>query len=159
MKSETLKRMWHKYRYACLILLVGMILLAMPGKSSQTGEKTEHAVSETIPNVEQAEERLSEILQSIRGVGEVRVLLSCKTSEERVYTKDEGQTVLLNVGSGTQEPLEKKIVYPVYLGAVIVCSGAGDAAVTSRILEAVHQYTGLRSDQISVLPMEADEPS
>ena len=103
MNSETLKRMWQKYRYAFLILLVGMILLAMPGKSRQTNEASEHAVAETVPNVEQAEERLSEILQSIRGVGEVRVLLSCKTSEERVYTKDEGQTVLLNVGSGTQE--------------------------------------------------------
>ena len=81
------------------------------------------------------------------------MLLSYESSEERFYTKDDGETVLINTGSGKQEALEKKVVYPTYQGAIIVCSGAEDASVQMRVIEAVRQYTGLRTDQISVLPL------
>ena len=61
--------------------------------------------------------------------------------------------MIINTGSGKQEALEKKVVYPTYQGAIIVCSGAEDASVQMRVIEAVRQYTGLRTDQISVLPL------
>ena len=79
--------------------------------------------------------------------------MSYESSEERLYTKDEGETVLISTGSGKQEALEKKIIYPKYQGAIIVCAGAEDASVKMRVIEAVRQFTGLRSDQISVLPL------
>ena len=154
MKLESLKRIWSKYRYACAVLLVGLLILLLPGKSSRQSSENQQTDSVLLPNAEEAAEKLEDALQQIRGVGEVHVLLSYKTSEERFYAKDEGETVLISSGSGTQSPLEKKIVYPTFLGAVIVCDGASDAVVQGYIYDAVQQYTGLRSDQISVLPLE-----
>lgn len=153
MKHESLTKLWKKYRYACAVLLVGLLILFLPGKAERRGSETTQTTSLDMPSADEASEKLEDTLRQIRGVGEVHVLLSYKTSEERFYTKDEGETVLLSSGSGTQSPLEKKIVYPTFLGAIIVCDGASDAVVKGYIYDAVQQYTGLRSDQISVLPL------
>lgn len=152
-KRDSSRKLWRKYRYACGILALGLLLLMLPGRGSSgsDGGKTGSAVQ--LPETEAAEKRLAALLGNLRGVGKVRVLLSYAASEEHTYIKDEGQTVLVSAGSGRQEPLEKKTVYPVYQGAVILCEGADDAKVQLYVLEAVQQFTGLRTDQISVLPL------
>lgn len=153
MKPERLKEIWRKYKFAGGVMLVGVLLMLLPGKNSGASSDPSPAASVSI-SAAQAEEELREILQAVDGVGKVQVRLSLSATEEHVYIKDAGETVLLNSGSGTQEALEKKTIYPSYKGAIIVCSGANDAAVQLKVVEAVRQYTGLRTDQISVLPMK-----
>ena len=154
MKLDHLKSLWKKYRLVCAVLLIGLFLILLP-HGSHTNENTAHTESmkSDIPTAEESEKRLVQLLKKVRGVGEVHVLLSFAASEERVYVKDEGETVLLNVGSGKQIGLERKVVLPAYQGAVVVCEGAEDASVQMRVIEAVRQFTGLRTDQISVLPL------
>ena len=154
MKVDALKALWKKYKYALCILMIGILLLVFPGNQSHEAASDPVDPSVSIPTNEEAEARLAETLREIRGVGAVRVLLAIEATEEHVYVKNEGETVFVNTGSGKQEALERKIVYPVYQGAVIVCEGAADAGVQMQVVEAVSQYTGLRSDQISVLPMK-----
>ena len=151
--NDSLKKLWKKYRYACVVVLVGIAILALPNGSTKRQAQADGSSEALLPNAEEAEEKLSDTLQKIQGVGKVYVTLSYKTSQEEIYLKDDGQTVLVNEGSGVQKPLEKKIVFPVYLGAVVVCDGAEKASVREQILDAVHQFTGLRSDQIAVLPL------
>ena len=151
--NDSLKKLWNKYRYACIVVLVGAAILALPNGSVKRQAQSGVGSEVILPNAEESERRLADTLRNIRGVGTVYVTLSYKTSQEQIYLKDDGQTVLVNEGNGKQEPLEKKTVYPVYLGAVIVCDGAEKASVREQILDAVHQFTGLRSDQISVLPL------
>lgn len=153
MNHETIKKLWQRYRYACAVLILGLILLWIPGRKNSTTSESIKPGASSAPTTEKAEQRLAEVLSKTKGVGEVRVLLSYESSEERFYTKDDGETVLINTGSGKQEALEKKVVYPTYQGAIIVCSGAEDASVQMRVIEAVRQYTGLQTDQISVLPL------
>ena len=153
MKAETVKELWLKYRYAVCVLAVGLLLVVLPGKKSPDSNASTPTGGELLTDAESAEKRLADVLTQMKGVGEVRVLLSYQCSEERLYTRDDGETVLVSVGSGKQEALEKKTVYPIYQGAVIVCRGAEDPAVEMRVIEAVHQYTGLRTDQISVMPL------
>lgn len=153
MNHESMKKLWMKYRYACAVLILGLVLLWIPGRNSSTASENATSTVSFAPTTENAERRLAEILSKTKGVGEVRVLLSYESSEERLYTKDDGETVLINTGSGRQEALEKKVLYPTYQGAIIVCTGAEDASVQMRVIEAVRQYTGLRTDQISVLPL------
>lgn len=154
MKPEKWKEVWRKYKFAVCVMLVGVLLLLLPGKSSGAAEERASQQSTVDVSVSKAEEDLCEILREVHGVGAVRVRLSLQATEEHIYVKDEGETVLVNRGSGTQDALERKIVYPIYQGAIIVCTGADDAAVQLQIIEAVRQYTGLRTDQISVLPMK-----
>lgn len=153
MNPEAIQKIWQKYRYAIVVLIVGLLLLWIPGRKGSAAPETEHAPAPTSSSAETAELQLSEILSKTKGVGEVHVLLSYESSEERLYTKDEGETVLISTGSGKQEALEKKVVYPKYQGAIIVCAGAEDASVKLQVIEAVRQFTGLRTDQISVLPL------
>ena len=153
MKIETLKKLWSKYRYACAVLALGLLLLLLPGRKDTTASDSASFAASEIPNAEAAEKRLADILKDMQGVGKVRVLLAFESSEEHSYIKDEGETVLISAGSGKQEALEKKIIYPTYQGAIIVCEGAEDATVQLRVIEAVRQFTGLRTDQISVLPL------
>ncbi len=151
--NDSLKNLWKKYRYACIVVLVGIAILALPNGSTKRQAQADGSSEVMLPNAEESEEKLADTLRKIRGVGKVYVTLSYKTSQEEIYLKDDGQTVLVNEGSGVQKPLEKKIVCPVYLGAVVVCDGAEKASVREQILDAVHQFTGLRSDQIAVLPL------
>lgn len=72
----------------------------------------------------EAEQRLAGALARTEGVGQVYVLLSEKTGRE------EG-----------------------YVGAVVVCAGAGDPQVQLRVVETVSAFTGLGSNKIVVQKM------
>ena len=54
-------------------------------------------------------------------------------------------------GSGTQDVVVTRERYPSYQGAVVVCEGAGDAAVRLALTEAVSALTGLSADRISIV--------
>ena len=70
----------------------------------------------------------------------------------RVATSDAvEQTVTLGRGSGTQDVVVTRERYPSYQGAVVVCEGAGDAAVRLALTEAVSALTGLSADRISIV--------
>ncbi len=53
-------------------------------------------------------------------------------------------------GSGTEEVVVLKQYYPTFQGALIVCSGGGDAQVQLLITQAVSALTGLSAARISV---------
>ena len=48
------------------------------------------------------------------------------------------------------EALQTQEIYPPYVGALVVCDGAGDSGTVLKIKEAVSVLTGLGSDCISV---------
>ena len=112
------------------------------------------------------QESLEEILSQISGAGRVSVLLTQAAGKETVYQIDENasaenggssshrQTVLVS-GTGREETgLVRQVREPTYLGAVVVCQGADNAAVRLAVVEAVRSATGLTTDRISVLKMK-----
>lgn len=148
-----------KYRYAALILLIGLALMLIPGR------KDPGAVQEiTVPPVEQdsEEEKLAVILSSIKGAGRVEVLLSIASGEQTIYQTDTDSgsatqredTVTVTDSERNQTGLVSQILPPVYQGAIIVCQGAGNPTVRLAIVDAVSKYTGLGANQISVLEMK-----
>ncbi len=158
--SEFLK----KYKYAAIILLVGVVLMLIPiGKHKESTQPV--TVQENIQE-KQIEEALEEILSQISGAGEVRVLLSIASGEETVYQTDnrlsqseessntQKDTVTVTDADRNQMGLIKQTISPVYRGAVVVCEGADSAFVRLAIVEAVAKVTGLSSDRISVLKMK-----
>ena len=64
------------------------------------------------------------------------------------------ETVILTDSERNQQPLVQQVLPPQYLGAVIVCQGAENAAVRLAVVEAVRNATGLGADKISVLKMK-----
>ena len=149
-----------KYGIAIIVLLAGILLLAFP-----SGED-EKQITAPAPQEVSLQESLEDILREISGAGNVSVLLTQAVGEETIYQTDDNlseeegrntsrrETVLIS-GTGREETgLIRKVKAPTYLGAVVVCQGADNAAVRLAVVEAVRSATGLTTDRISVLKMK-----
>ena len=69
----------------------------------------------------------------------------------RSFLQKTGPVLCVDIGSGTQDVVVTRERYPSYQGAVVVCEGAGDAAVRLALTEAVSALTGLSADRISIV--------
>lgn len=156
-----LQRVLGKYKFVALILCLGVVLMLLPvkggGQSSQIQAATQPEESGQTFDLEELERRLESALSEINGVGEVTVVLSLRSSGEDILAQDtsEGtssdrETVIVSTGSGTEEAVSVKTIYPEFKGALVVCEGAGNASVKLEVLQAVSAITGLSSDQISI---------
>ena len=143
-----------KYKYALLILAVGLFLMSFPVKNTQ---KSEEEATEVTVQENSMEDRLSFILSQIQGVGEVRVLLTEFCGPESVFqtdgSNDRSETVIISDGNRTESGLVKQVVSPVYQGAIVVCQGGGSASVRLSVMEAVANVTGIPANRITVLKM------
>lgn len=163
MKKINITELWKKYKFVLLIILVGIMLMLLP-----TGKKTQEAVKknsteESTFSLEDTEEKMSDILSHIQGVGHIRVMLTLKSgsqlhlaedisrSGKETDTRFDSETVTINCGSGSQEVVVTQQIYPTYQGAVIVCQGAEQSSVRLAITEAVSALTGLSADKISIV--------
>ena len=164
MKLEKWTGLLKKYRLAALVVLLGVVLMLLPtgGKAQTSGDGGE-TLWETF-SLEETEKRMAEVLGSVEGVGKVRVMLTLRSGETLSLAEDsssalgsggdvrqDSQVLTVNRGSGRQEVVVTKRMYPTYQGAVVVCQGAGDSRVRLRVMETVAVLTGLSSDKISVV--------
>lgn len=156
-----------KYKYVFLVLIVGVALLVFP-----TGRGESASVPEPEPERrdDELETRLEEILSLIDGAGRVRVLLTRSNDGESVLASDSEQTqsgesggtrveerhdaVIVSTGSGTNDTVEVKYLYPEFRGAVVVAEGADSARVSLDLLDAVTAATGLPADSVKIVKMK-----
>lgn len=163
MNARKLSAFAAKYKYVLIILLAGLILLLLPTGSrakADTVQAQTAAAQTQSQTIEAEEQRLTQLLQQIRGAGQVQVLLSYRCSAEReLATDDAGEPTIISAGGGAQAAVELKTVSPQYLGAVVVCDGADSPQVQLTVTQAVAQFTGLSTDRISVLQKQPDPQS
>lgn len=149
MERIKIRELVRKYGYVLIIALAGILLMLLPA-----GEEQEEApVQQMVPDMES---RLERILSRVNGAGEVSVMLTEASAEEILYQTDGegGDTVLVSDSDRNEQGLVRTRQPPTYLGAIVVCTGADDAAVRLAMVEAVSNVTGLGSDKITVLKME-----
>ncbi len=158
-----------KYKYVIVVIATGLLLLGFPSKKE---ESPDNAVHHTIEfDVDAFEKRIENTLSACEGVGNVNVILSIESGPEKVYAKEEKQSIkksdeatkesdsegrpsIISEGSGKEVPVLVKERYPKFRGAVVVCSGAERTDVRMSVIEAVGALTGLSSDRISVVKMK-----
>lgn len=160
--KEKLAQMAGKYKYAFLILLLGLGLMLWPQSEPEAAE----IVTENPSEDQSLEQMLEEILSQIDGAGQVRVLLTERVGEETLYQTDtqsdssgeriqqSASTVITEDSQRQESGLIRRTDAPVYRGAVVVCQGADLAQVRLAIVEAVRCVTGLGADEISVVKMK-----
>lgn len=160
-----------RYKYAALVIVIGLALLLIPGKSADK-ERTA-AVPPTYDDaayVAEVEARLTQTLAQMQGAGEVRVMLLLKTGSETRYQTDisassetadgrertdrEQKTVILSAGSAYDEAAVSAVEYPRFQGALVLCQGGSNPTVRLNCINAVRALTGLKSDQITVAKMK-----
>ena len=160
MKKWNIGNLWKKYKYVGLVVLAGILLMLLPGK--KTAAQTQEGGGSF--SLEDTERRMAELLGRMDGVGRVQVMLTLHSGETLSLAEDssatlgsggdvrqDSQVLTVNRGSGKQEVVVTRRLYPTYQGAVVVCQGAGDSRVRLRVLETVSVLTGLSSDKISVV--------
>ena len=121
------------------------------------------------------EKRLEEVLLSVDGVGEVRVMITLKNNGEKLLQSDlvlehsntsetdsaggsrnlqegreEHSTVILNDGAGGSPYITRETA-PEIEGVLVVAQGAGSASVKSEIYEAVQALFNVPAHKIKVL--------
>lgn len=148
-----------KYKYAILVLLIGLVLLLLPDNRSNPKERPS-----IVPTIARAEtltqESLSQILQSVEGAGKVKVLLSTASGEQTIYQTDtdngsnSNNTVIITDSERNESGLVQQVNPAAYRGAVVICQGADSPAVRLAITQAVSKITGLGTDSICVLKMQ-----
>lgn len=153
-----------KYRYSIFILLIGFILMAIPGKSEK-GKDQQITVGEINSEIT-LEQQLATILSQVQGAGRVEVMLTSAAGEEVIYQTDQdntngetsshqkSNTVTVTDANRNQSGLIRQINPERYQGAIIVCQGADNPTVCLSIVDAVSKATGLGANKISVLKMK-----
>lgn len=149
-----------KYKYLVLIFFVGILLMVIPGK--QGSEITvPDACDETL--VTDPGQELEQILKNVEGVGKVQVMLTQSIGPLTQYQTDEDiasdgsirrETMIVTDENRSESGLVKSVTHPIYLGAIVVCQGAGNPSVKLAVTEAVSSVTGLSTDRITVLKMK-----
>ena len=164
-KTEGVERLWDKYKFAALVMLIGAVLLLWPSGSSSTGKNSGQSgtAAEEAADIQR---EMEDILGKIAGVGQVQVMLTLEQSGERQLAQDgelsysgspqepedysrRWETVMAT-GGGEEAPLVTRQTYPVYRGALVVCQGGDRAEVKLAVTEAVAALTGLSADRIKV---------
>ena len=162
-KTEGVRKLWDRYKYAALVVLIGAGLLLWPSGKVGT-EKTMQRRTETV-DIRDIQVEMEDILGTMSGVGQVKVMLTVDSDGERQLAQDteltysgsadspedysrRSETVLTDgEGDGT---VVTRTLYPTYRGALVVCQGGDRADVRLAVTEAVASLTGLSADRITV---------
>lgn len=155
--KEKGREVLEKYRYAVLVLVLGVVLLLLPAQGAEPKQEREET-PETEFQLEEFEARLEAVLSRVEGAGETRVILTLNGGSRQVLAQDQQRdegggaatTVVVGKGSGMQEVVSLQTLAPSFRGALVVCPGGGDPQVRLRLMEAVSALTGLGADRISV---------
>ena len=155
---KTYRKLWERYKYVLAVVAVGLFLLLLPsGSKSEDTQMTAADISGQF-DVEVLERKLETVLSKVAGAGPVSVVLTIKEGSRQIPAQDtevsgqdqSRQTVIVSQGSGVERPVVLQSIYPKFQGALIVCSGGGDATVRLQLMEAVRALTGLSSEKISI---------
>ena len=166
-KTEGVRQLWDKYKFVGLTVLIGVGLLLWPSGKKMTGTSSGSPAAAAPAAVEQdLQADMEEILGTISGVGQVKVLLTVDSDGERQLAQNtelaysgstaapedysrRSETVLVDgaEGDGT---VVVRTVYPTYRGALVVCQGGDRAEVKLAVTEAVAALTGLSADRVTV---------
>lgn len=151
-----------RYKYVLLIIAVGVLLLLLPTSEHKEDDSDQPSAPEEDFSVEALEEKLEETLSEIEGAGQVRVMLTVQSGMKRIFAQDASmeqdttgaqrktETVVVSIGSGTQDTVLTQQIYPQFQGALVVADGGGDPSVRLKLTEAVAALTGLGADKISI---------
>lgn len=170
-----------------IFFLAGILLLviALPsGKKNENGSEESSSAYEQRNSADEdqdtyvgyMEERLEAILSQVDGAGEVSVMITLKSSSEKIVEKDiqsdkedvtetdsqggsrvtmssnRGEsTVYDGEGTNGQTPYISKELSPEVEGVVVIAQGGDDAVVVKNITEAVQALFGIDTHKIRIM--------
>ncbi len=167
-----------------VILLLAGILLLVISIPTEEGTEPPETKSDSQPALavktdrEILEERLTQALSQVEGVGKTEVMITLKSdgrklvekdierTEERDENSQEGNasanttvqeresTVYASDGQGSESPYVTETLEPEIAGVLIVAQGGDNIVLVQEITEAVMALFGVEAHKIKVMKME-----
>ena len=166
-----------------ILLLVGILLMVIVLPVPDGGEGSEEENNQTDVKITDAgdyeaylEEKTARTLQYVEGVGEVKVMITLKSSAQKIIEKDQqsssqtteeedsqgGTRTSNDISSdrtsiyeqnsdGSQSPYVSKELLPEIEGVVVIADGGDNAVVVQNITEAVQALFGVEAHKIKIM--------
>lgn len=141
-----------KNRLLFLLGALGLLLLLFTGVSPEKG-KTVHPLEAAEEYRQALEEEITAVCGSVKGTGEVRVLLTLATTEIAVYEKNqsgESETVALSGGDG----MLLSYRMPEIAGVSVVCKGGADPTVRQELTALLCKALDLSAAAVHIAPLK-----
>jgi len=192
MMEKLLGKKWFSRDNLLLLVLLGVLLfvIALPVKKEDSGKGQEKenaaAMLEEVPASTQTvaagsteeyavylEEKLKKMLEAVQGLGEVEVMVTLESSEEKIVEKDmtaersnteeqdaaggarmvntsntEYRTIYRDTGG---DPFVVKTITPKVEGVLVVAEGAGKGNMAGEITQIIQALFGVEAHRIKVL--------
>lgn len=129
--------------------------------------------------VTQLEQRLTDLVGQVQGVGRCKVMVTAESGVEYVYAVEENENasqtnsyegdekkretqqqnhaqkyIVVDAGSGKKEALLKTQKQPSIQGVVVVCEGASSMVVQERVTRVVTTALGIPYNRVCVTPIK-----
>lgn len=164
---EKIKKIKHIEIYIAIafaVIIIGIYLstLISPAKNednSQNSTNQTETFSSSQEYTEYLENKLTNVLASVKGAGAVNVVVTLENGFEYIYaTEDEtktsadgGQVTISKVILVDGKPVLEKEVYPQIKGVVVTASGADDISVKLNLLTALQTVVEVANQNITIL--------
>lgn len=162
------------------VLIINNMWSSGENESKQDKADTTKVLAQTSSSQQDdLESNLEDILETINGVGKVKVLIKYsesstvvamynETISESITKENDGnggskdvkesenkKEIVYTDEDGTNKPITEKVVMPVIEGAIITAQGASNANIKTSIVSAVEAITGLPVHKIQVFEMNS----
>jgi len=157
------------------IVAVAIMILIFTGTKS-SGNKTVATKTPADTKVEsdlisEWERKLSTILSGIDGVGKAEVMITAKSTSEKITANTTSSSTTLSgngansttnvttspiivANGGTSEPYVTKEIMPEVMGVIVVAEGADNAVTKLSIMRAVQTALDVDSSCVEIYPMK-----
>lgn len=169
-----------------LIFLTGLLLLVIAFPTSKKDSETENRTEESssikntqtsLENYEEyLEKRLAKALESVEGVGRTEIVITLKSSGQKIVEKDQssnrqtdsntdgdgtsntseirnsdGTSIYERKSDGTETPYVSKELTPEIAGVLVVADGGDNAVVVQKCTEAIRALFGVDAHKIKIM--------
>ena len=182
--DEAIKRgkewLFEKDRWVTLTVALGLLgmLLILGSALWPGGRASPDPVGDDAAEVyiQKTEQRLSQLLGQVEGVGQVQVMVTLEQESERVYAKEEKQNtdksmnyngenpvkveergtseakyILVEASAGGKQPLLLSVRQPKVRGVIVVCQGGKDPVVQQQVTEVVTTALDISAGRVCVI--------
>ncbi len=174
-----------KKQQLLIILLAGILLVVIALPAKEKGKGGDEAVADstdesagTAGYEEEMEKKLSRMLENVSGVGKNKVMITLKSTSEKIIEKDKGstsqsveeedsaggtrktkdnsssETTIYKGTNENQTPYIKKEMTPEIEGVIVIAEGGGDPTTIKNITEAVQALFNVDTHKIKIMKMK-----
>ena len=162
---EKIKKIKHIQIYLVVglaILMVGVYISTLSKKKETKDSTIDNSCSEFSTSAEYVtylENKLENVITSIKGVGQAEVIITLEKGFEYIYqTEEETRSTSNGTSITTTEvvmvdgkPIIKEEIYPIVKGIVVVAKGSSDVAIRLDIQSVIQTVIDIDGSQIKIM--------